>query len=105
MDTSNQQTPKKTRLDSVALSRKISITSDPYLLVQQLREELPIFHYKEEIISRILGNNINLITGETGSGKSTQLPQYVYDSPEIKSQIFNITKTKSKKPIKEENFR
>lgn len=28
-----------------------------------------------------------VITGDTGSGKSTQLPQYIYDSPEIRESL------------------
>lgn len=38
-----------------------------------------------------------VITGETGSGKSTQLPQYIYDSKEIKEQISKCSKKELKK--------
>lgn len=37
-------------------------------------EELPIFERKAEIIAAIQANQVVVISGETGSGKSTQLP-------------------------------
>ena len=41
---------------------------------------LPIYPFKSEIISLIKNNNFLIITGETGSGKTTQLPQYLLDN-------------------------
>lgn len=37
--------------------------------------ELPIVEKKEEILRTIAGNQVVIITGETGSGKSTQIPK------------------------------
>jgi HrpA-like RNA helicase len=42
---------------------------------------------------------MNLITGETGSGKSTQLPQYVFDSAEIRDQVLKINKDAGNMPF------
>ena len=41
-------------------------------------EILPIVQYEEEILRNIRGNQVVIITGETGSGKSTQIPQMLY---------------------------
>lgn len=38
---------------------------------------LPIFNYKEELLLSISSNQTTIIIGETGSGKSTQLPQFL----------------------------
>lgn len=38
-----------------------------------------------------------VITGETGSGKSTQLPQYIYDDKLIKEKISKSSKKKIEK--------
>lgn len=38
---------------------------------------LPITQYKEEIIEAVRNNSVTIITAETGSGKSTQIPQYL----------------------------
>lgn len=57
-------------------------------------EDLPIFRYKEKIINVIKDNLFCVITGDTGSGKSTQLPQYIYDSEEIFNDITKNNKDK-----------
>ena len=40
---------------------------------------LPIEEYREEIISVVEANPVTLIQGETGSGKSTQVAQYILE--------------------------
>lgn len=39
---------------------------------------LPILEYEEEIVNNFKNNQVLIITGETGSGKSTQIPQILY---------------------------
>ena len=41
-------------------------------------EILPITTYEEEILKNIREHQVVIITGETGSGKSTQIPQMLY---------------------------
>lgn len=41
-----------------------------------MNKTLPIFNYKEEIVKAIKEHAVTIITAETGSGKSTQVPQY-----------------------------
>lgn len=41
--------------------------------------DLPITSYKEEIILSIRSNPCVIVTGETGCGKTTQLPQYLHE--------------------------
>jgi ATP-dependent RNA helicase DHX57 len=43
------------------------------------RESLPIFAYKDEIISEIEHNQVVILAAETGSGKSTQTGQYILE--------------------------
>nr|ADF47440.1 DEAH box polypeptide 8-like protein C [Dugesia japonica] len=42
-------------------------------------KELPIINYKDEIINNLLENNVVIIYGETGSGKTTQIPKYLFE--------------------------
>ena len=44
------------------------------------RKNLPIYEYKEKILELLKINQIILIEGETGSGKTTQIPQYLYEN-------------------------
>ncbi|KAL7066149.1 putative ATP-dependent RNA helicase DHX8 [Cryptosporidium serpentis] len=43
-------------------------------------EDLPIFQHKYQIISAIKENDVVIITGETGSGKTTQIPIFLHES-------------------------
>ena len=40
---------------------------------------LPIFKHKNEIMDRINKQTVTVVQGETGSGKSSQVPQYIIE--------------------------
>ena len=54
--------------------------------IQKERRELPIFEFRDEIVSLVRDNLYCIITGETGSGKSTQIAQYIIDG--LKTENF-----------------
>ena len=41
---------------------------------------LPVVEFKAEILSAMLQNQIVICIGETGSGKTTQIPQFLADT-------------------------
>ena len=43
------------------------------------RKELPIWLQRSDIIHSIQKNQVTVITGETGSGKTTQVPQFILE--------------------------
>jgi pre-mRNA-splicing factor ATP-dependent RNA helicase DHX38/PRP16 len=47
--------------------------------IRQQREFLPVFSVREELLNVIRENNVVVVVGETGSGKTTQLVQYLYE--------------------------
>lgn len=50
-----------------------------YTNMQKLREKLPAFYQQEEILNAINENQVLLISGETGCGKTTQVAQFILD--------------------------
>ena len=44
------------------------------------QDALPVYAYREYITMTILKNRVTVFIGETGSGKSTQLIQYLYEA-------------------------
>ncbi|KAF5223487.1 hypothetical protein ECC02_003506 [Trypanosoma cruzi] len=48
------------------------------LALMALQRQLPIYRCKEELLRCIGENPVSIIIGETGSGKTTQLVQYLY---------------------------
>ncbi|XP_066516299.1 3'-5' RNA helicase YTHDC2 isoform X2 [Hoplias malabaricus] len=43
------------------------------------RRSLPVYERQEEIVATIKENQVVLVVGETGSGKTTQIPQFLLD--------------------------
>uniref|UniRef100_A0A670IA43 ATP-dependent RNA helicase TDRD9 n=1 Tax=Podarcis muralis TaxID=64176 RepID=A0A670IA43_PODMU len=59
--------------------------------------DLPVSRYREEMISLIESNSVLIVRGSTGSGKSTQLPQFVLDHCVQRSTYCNIVVTQPRK--------
>ncbi|XP_017056138.1 3'-5' RNA helicase YTHDC2 [Drosophila ficusphila] len=47
--------------------------------IRQERQSLPIYKHRDKILSTLLREQVLIIKGATGSGKSTQLPQYILE--------------------------
>ncbi|RMX65275.1 hypothetical protein DD238_005688 [Peronospora effusa] len=67
---------KKTKMSYkttlVTLSRKPEI--------QMARMQLPVCSSEQEIMEAITENDVIILCGETGSGKTTQVPQFLYEA-------------------------
>ncbi|XP_011701702.1 PREDICTED: putative pre-mRNA-splicing factor ATP-dependent RNA helicase DHX16 [Wasmannia auropunctata] len=48
--------------------------------IQETKKSLPIYVFKKDLIRAIKDHQVLIIEGETGSGKTTQIPQYLYES-------------------------
>ncbi|XP_011376782.1 ATP-dependent RNA helicase TDRD9 [Pteropus vampyrus] len=59
--------------------------------------DLPINRCREEVISLVESNSVVIIHGATGSGKSTQLPQYILEHHIQRSSYCNIVVTQPRK--------
>ncbi|XP_015781179.1 pre-mRNA-splicing factor ATP-dependent RNA helicase DHX16-like [Tetranychus urticae] len=50
------------------------------MTIAETRRSLPIYAYKRELIKAVKEHQILIIEGETGSGKTTQIPQYLHEA-------------------------
>ena len=48
--------------------------------IKETKESLPVYPFRESLLEAIKEHQILIIEGETGSGKTTQIPQYLYEA-------------------------
>ncbi|KAH9980196.1 pre-mRNA splicing factor [Lactifluus volemus] len=48
--------------------------------IEETRKSLPIYQFREEILKAIHQHQVLIVVAETGSGKTTQLPQYLHEA-------------------------
>ncbi|POS86051.1 hypothetical protein EPUL_002179 [Erysiphe pulchra] len=59
-------------------SYSVTVTRPPE--IQKMRLELPIVAEEQKIMESIFSNNTVVICGATGSGKTTQVPQFLFEA-------------------------
>jgi ATP-dependent RNA helicase DHX8/PRP22 len=59
--------------------------------MQQQRESLPIFRLKEQLLGAMAAHQVLIVVGETGSGKTTQMTQYMAELGFAKRGIIGCT--------------
>lgn len=52
---------------------------------------LPIHRYRKKLVQAVRDNSFLIVTGETGSGKTTQLPQYLFKDGFAKHGVIGVT--------------
>ncbi|GMN43620.1 hypothetical protein TIFTF001_012828 [Ficus carica] len=51
-----------------------------YLSIERLRQRLPVYKYRTAILYLVENHATTIVVGETGSGKTTQIPQYLKEA-------------------------
>ncbi len=54
--------------------------SEQYQKILKTRLKLPVYQFKEKLIETVAKNQIVVVEGETGSGKTTQIPQFLVEA-------------------------
>lgn len=96
--TNNKKSPsgsqkKDTNIDIKPIIRKPAVfvevnRSDD---IQKARVKLPILAEEQQIMEVINDNSVIIIAGETGSGKTTQVPQFLYEAGYALKKMIGIT--------------
>ncbi|GJQ12399.1 hypothetical protein GpartN1_g4190.t1 [Galdieria partita] len=73
------------------LSGKASESEERQHSIAQQRKTLPIYGMKNDILRVVRENQIVVIVGETGSGKTTQLTQYLHEEGYSKRGMIGCT--------------
>ena len=50
------------------------------MTIKQQRESLPVYRFRSELIKAVQANQLLIVVGDTGSGKTTQLTQYLAEA-------------------------
>uniref|UniRef100_A0A1B6C691 RNA helicase n=1 Tax=Clastoptera arizonana TaxID=38151 RepID=A0A1B6C691_9HEMI len=61
-------------------SEEITEAQRKKMNIEETQKSLPIYPFKDDLIKAIHDHQILIIEGETGSGKTTQIPQYLYQA-------------------------
>ncbi|KAK2441771.1 pre-mRNA-splicing factor ATP-dependent RNA helicase DEAH1 [Trifolium repens] len=59
--------------------------------LQAERKKLPIYTYRDELLQAVQDHQVLVIVGETGSGKTTQIPQYLHEAGYTKHGMIACT--------------
>ncbi|XP_062168668.1 pre-mRNA-splicing factor ATP-dependent RNA helicase DEAH1-like [Alnus glutinosa] len=57
-----------------------SMAKSAFEKLQEDRKTLPIYPYRDELLKAVHDHQVLVIVGETGSGKTTQIPQYLHEA-------------------------
>lgn len=63
-----------------AMMKQLSAAEAKAKSIAETRKSLPIYQFRDEIIQAVADHQVLIIVGETGSGKTTQLPQYLHEA-------------------------
>lgn len=74
---SNEVVPEWKR---VTQSKDQSLGRRTDMTIKEQRESLPVFRFRSELIKAVHANQLLIVVGDTGSGKTTQLTQYLAEA-------------------------
>ncbi|TFK20008.1 P-loop containing nucleoside triphosphate hydrolase protein [Coprinopsis marcescibilis] len=80
MDAQLPGTTKRLTEAEKLLQKQIDEAESRAKSIEETRKSLPIYAYKEQLIEAVKQHQVLIVVAETGSGKTTQLPQYLHEA-------------------------
>mmetsp|Transcript_5120 Transcript_5120/g.7744 ORF Transcript_5120/g.7744 Transcript_5120/m.7744 type:complete len:356 (-) Transcript_5120:31-1098(-) len=77
--------------------------SSQYYSILKVRQTLPVWEQKAEFLETYHKNQVLVLVGETGSGKTTQVPQFIVEDGFLKEGSTTTTTTTTTTSTTEEN--
>ena len=71
--------------------------SEKYYSILQKRVQLPVYQFREKLLDAVNENQIVIVEGETGSGKTTQIPQFLVDAGLVASGLTSVACTQPRR--------
>ncbi|WAQ83309.1 hypothetical protein PtA15_3A678 [Puccinia triticina] len=63
-----------------ALQAQIDAAERRAKSIDEVRKSLPVYEWREKLLQAVSEYQVLIVVGETGSGKTTQLPQYLHEA-------------------------
>nr|XP_020446743.1 putative ATP-dependent RNA helicase TDRD9 isoform X2 [Monopterus albus] len=93
----NECSPKNVDFDEESQRQQSARSTALPPLASYKYPRLPVAKHRKELVSFIENNSVVIVQGATGSGKTTQLPQYILDYYNEKNGSCNIVVTQPRK--------
>eukprot|EP00587_Corethron_hystrix_P003093 CAMPEP_0113306130 /NCGR_PEP_ID=MMETSP0010_2-20120614/5503_1 /TAXON_ID=216773 ORGANISM="Corethron hystrix, Strain 308" /NCGR_SAMPLE_ID=MMETSP0010_2 /ASSEMBLY_ACC=CAM_ASM_000155 /LENGTH=686 /DNA_ID=CAMNT_0000160733 /DNA_START=69 /DNA_END=2129 /DNA_ORIENTATION=+ /assembly_acc=CAM_ASM_000155 len=71
--------------------------SPKYYSILAKRITLPVYKFKDDLLAAVAENQVVVIEGETGSGKTTQIPQFLVDAGYGKARNYCVACTQPRR--------
>ncbi|KAF6228481.1 hypothetical protein HO133_008211 [Letharia lupina] len=80
MDTRLDSDAKPLTKEQRALQEQLKAAEAKASSIEDTRKSLPIYTFRDDLLKAIGEYQVLIIVGETGSGKTTQIPQYLHEA-------------------------
>ena len=80
MDTRLASDAKPLTKEQRALQEQLKAAEAKASSIEGTRKSLPIYTFRDDLLKAIEAYQVLIIVGETGSGKTTQIPQYLHEA-------------------------
>ena len=80
LDSTLQSDSKPMTKEQKFLQEQIKAAEKKAASIEETRKSLPIYAFREDLLAAIAEYQVLIIVGETGSGKTTQIPQYLHEA-------------------------